>query len=128
MFDRDKKGTININEFGALFGYINQWKGTFEGYDRDRSGFIEQNELSSGIYLCLLQICMIKITVGLLTCLNLSVYSRLSINGKRLLNLLTKTGVVALNKLSFHKVTIQILNSKVSAHQSFARWQNTSFD
>ena len=49
MFDRDKKGTINIHEFGALFGYINQWKGTFEGYDRDRSGYIEQTELSAGI-------------------------------------------------------------------------------
>jgi len=47
MFDREKKGTINIHEFGALFGYINQWKGTFEGYDRDRSGYIEQNELTS---------------------------------------------------------------------------------
>ena len=49
MFDREKKGTINIHEFGALFGYINQWKGTFEGYDRDRSGYIEQNELTSGL-------------------------------------------------------------------------------
>ena len=48
MFDREKKGTINIHEFGALFGYINQWKSTFESFDRDRSGFIEQAELSQG--------------------------------------------------------------------------------
>merc|ERR1712083_1072951 len=28
MFDKDKKGTISIHEFGALFQYINQWKAT----------------------------------------------------------------------------------------------------
>lgn len=33
-------GTIDVNEFGKLFTYINQWKGMFEGYDRDRSGQI----------------------------------------------------------------------------------------
>lgn len=46
MFDRENKGTINIHEFGALFNYINQWKATFESFDRDRSGFIEHTELS----------------------------------------------------------------------------------
>ena len=48
MFDKDKKGTINIHEFGALFQYINQWKATFESIDKDRSGFIESAELSQG--------------------------------------------------------------------------------
>eukprot|EP00096_Caligus_rogercresseyi_P013452 TRINITY_DN60_c0_g1_i3.p1 TRINITY_DN60_c0_g1~~TRINITY_DN60_c0_g1_i3.p1 ORF type:complete len:248 (+),score=72.80 TRINITY_DN60_c0_g1_i3:348-1091(+) len=45
MFDRTRSGTISINEFGDLYNYINQWKAIFEGIDRDRSGFIEQNEL-----------------------------------------------------------------------------------
>ncbi len=48
MFDRDRKGTINVQEFGALFQYINQWKATFESIDRDRSGYIEMAELQQG--------------------------------------------------------------------------------
>merc|ERR1712051_859474 len=46
MFDKDKKGTITVHEFGSLFAYINQWKATFESIDKDRSGFIEQAELN----------------------------------------------------------------------------------
>lgn len=49
MFDREKKGTINLQEFSALFGYINQWKATFESIDRDRSGYIEQAELCTAL-------------------------------------------------------------------------------
>jgi len=49
MFDRDKSGQINMQEFGALFAYINQWKGLFESIDRDRSGFIEQGEFSEAL-------------------------------------------------------------------------------
>merc|ERR1711899_634956 len=45
MYDKDKKGTINIHEFGGLFSYINKWKATFESVDKDRSGYIEQAEL-----------------------------------------------------------------------------------
>ena len=50
MFDRKRSGTINITEFAELFKYINQWKPTFEGIDRDRSGYIEFNELTQGKY------------------------------------------------------------------------------
>jgi len=46
MFDRRRAGTINITEFSELFKYINQWKATFEGIDKDRSGYIEFNELT----------------------------------------------------------------------------------
>jgi len=46
MFDRDKSGQINVQEFASLFSYINDWKGLFERIDRDRSGFIEQAELN----------------------------------------------------------------------------------
>merc|ERR1712013_368267 len=49
MFDRDKSGQINIQEFASLFSYINQWKGLFESIDRDRSGFIEQAEFSQAL-------------------------------------------------------------------------------
>ncbi len=48
MFDRDRSGTINAQEFSDLFSYINQWKSIFEGFDRDRSGYIEFGELTQG--------------------------------------------------------------------------------
>merc|ERR1711941_184886 len=49
MFDRDRTGQINMQEFSSLFSYINQWKGLFESIDRDRSGFIEQTELNQAL-------------------------------------------------------------------------------
>lgn len=49
MFDQDKTGQINVTEFGALFNYINQWKGTFEALDRDRSGSIDNQELTQAL-------------------------------------------------------------------------------
>jgi len=49
MFDRDKTGQINVQEFSSLFSYINQWKALFESIDRDRSGFIEQAEFSQAL-------------------------------------------------------------------------------
>lgn len=45
MFDRDNSGTIDINEFQALWHYIQQWKQTFDRYDSNRSGSIEAMEL-----------------------------------------------------------------------------------
>ena len=45
MFDRDGNGTIDISEFNQLWQYLNQWKGVFDRYDRDRSGNIDQQEL-----------------------------------------------------------------------------------
>lgn len=49
MFDRDKSGQINMQEFASLFAYINQWKTLFESIDRDRSGFIEESELGQAL-------------------------------------------------------------------------------
>jgi Ca2+-binding EF-hand superfamily protein len=49
MFDKDKSGQINVQEFGALFAYINQWKALFEGIDRDKSGFIEEGEFGQAL-------------------------------------------------------------------------------
>lgn len=48
MFDKDKNGTIDINEFQQLYTYINQWLGVFKTYDRDQSGHIEEPELQQG--------------------------------------------------------------------------------
>ena len=48
MFDRDRSGTINFQEFGALWKYVNDWQSTFKSYDRDNSGSIDKNELKTG--------------------------------------------------------------------------------
>lgn len=48
MFDRDRSGTINFQEFGALWKYVNDWQATFKSYDRDNSGAIDKNELKTG--------------------------------------------------------------------------------
>jgi len=45
MFDRDRSGTINFQEFGSLWKYVNDWQTTFRSYDRDNSGSIDKNEL-----------------------------------------------------------------------------------
>ena len=51
MFDQQRKGMVNIHEFGALFSCINQWKATFESIDQDRSGYIDEIELSRAFQL-----------------------------------------------------------------------------
>ena len=61
MFDTNHSGQIDLNEFQALWNYIFQWKGVFDGFDRDRSGAIDANELNNGtvsmracVYVCML--------------------------------------------------------------------------
>jgi len=49
MFDHNRSGTIDVNEFGQLFNYVNQWRGLFMNFDRDRSGSIETNEFASAL-------------------------------------------------------------------------------
>ena len=49
MFDRDHTGTINFNEFGSLWKYVQDWQTTFRSYDRDNSGSIDKNELKTGL-------------------------------------------------------------------------------
>ena len=48
MFDRDRSGAINFQEFGALWKYVTDWQSTFKSYDRDNSGSIDRNELKTG--------------------------------------------------------------------------------
>ena len=49
MFDANKSGTIDMNEFGQLFSYVQQWRGIFISFDRDRSGSIEAGEFSQAL-------------------------------------------------------------------------------
>ena len=49
MFDTNLTGTIDINQFGNLFQYLNQWKAIFEGYNKDRSGLIDQAEFTQAL-------------------------------------------------------------------------------
>lgn len=49
MFDRDQSGTINFQEFGALWKYVNDWQTTFKSYDRDNSGSIDKQELKTAL-------------------------------------------------------------------------------
>lgn len=49
MFDHDKTGTIDVNEFQQLYTYINQWLNVFRTYDRDQSGHIEEDELGQAL-------------------------------------------------------------------------------
>lgn len=53
MFDRDRSGTIELQEFQGLWNYLSQWRAVFEQFDRDRSGTIDANELHTGcVFLC----------------------------------------------------------------------------
>ncbi|KAI6653673.1 ALG-2-like protein [Oopsacas minuta] len=49
MFDRNKKGTINFNEFGALWKYVCDWQETFRSFDKDNSGAIDRDELKQAL-------------------------------------------------------------------------------
>merc|ERR1712126_467489 len=42
-------GTIDVNEFGRLFQYIQQWKAMFEGFDKDKTGSIDQGEFNQAL-------------------------------------------------------------------------------
>lgn len=49
MFDRDRSGQIELQEFQGLWNYLSQWRALFEQFDRDRSGFIDANELNNAL-------------------------------------------------------------------------------
>lgn len=46
MFDTNGDGQIDLREFAALWGYIQQWRQCFDSFDTDRSGNIDADELS----------------------------------------------------------------------------------
>ncbi|KAF5373169.1 hypothetical protein D9758_001670 [Tetrapyrgos nigripes] len=49
IFDVDRSGTINYNEFAGLWKYVSDWQNVFRHFDRDRSGTIEGHELSEAL-------------------------------------------------------------------------------
>ncbi|KAJ3789904.1 hypothetical protein GGU10DRAFT_342206 [Lentinula aff. detonsa] len=49
IFDVDRSGTINYNEFAGLWKYIQDWQNVFRHFDRDHSGTIEGHELSEAL-------------------------------------------------------------------------------
>lgn len=49
MFDRQHRGTINFEDFGALWKYVTDWQACFRSFDRDGSGNIDVNELKTAL-------------------------------------------------------------------------------
>ncbi|CAH2074186.1 unnamed protein product, partial [Iphiclides podalirius] len=49
MFDKDRSGHINLEEFDKLYTYINQWLAVFKTYDVDQSGNIDEQELAKAL-------------------------------------------------------------------------------
>ncbi|AAW40618.2 calcium-binding protein, putative [Cryptococcus deneoformans JEC21] len=49
IFDTDRSGSINFQEFEGLYRYIQDWHGIFRRFDRDNSGLIDRLELSNAL-------------------------------------------------------------------------------
>lgn len=49
MFDTDRSGTINFDEFCGLWGFLAAWRGLFDRFDVDRSGTISFGEFSDAL-------------------------------------------------------------------------------
>ncbi|KAK9294431.1 hypothetical protein QLX08_010952 [Tetragonisca angustula] len=49
MFDKNQKGTVSFEEFGALWKYVTDWENCFRSFDRDNSGTIDRNELKTAL-------------------------------------------------------------------------------
>ncbi|XP_053972899.1 programmed cell death protein 6 isoform X2 [Hylaeus anthracinus] len=49
MFDKNQKGTVSFEEFGALWKYVTDWQNCFRSFDRDNSGNIDRNELKTAL-------------------------------------------------------------------------------
>jgi Ca2+-binding EF-hand superfamily protein len=49
MFDANRSGTIDVQEFSQLYSYISSWKSEFEKQDNDRSGRIDEDELARAL-------------------------------------------------------------------------------
>jgi Ca2+-binding EF-hand superfamily protein len=49
MFDTDRSGTINFDEFCGLWGFLAAWRNLFDRFDVDRSGNISFQEFSDAL-------------------------------------------------------------------------------
>lgn len=46
---------MDIFGFSALWEFMQRWRGLFQQFDRDRSGFISGTELHQGTLVCVLK-------------------------------------------------------------------------
>lgn len=49
MFDRENRGTVSFQDFGALWKYVTDWQNCFKSFDRDQSGNIDRDELKTAL-------------------------------------------------------------------------------
>ncbi|KAF2270369.1 EF-hand [Lojkania enalia] len=49
MFDTDRSGSINFDEFCGLWGFLSAWRRLFDRFDVDRSGAISYQEFSEAL-------------------------------------------------------------------------------
>ncbi|RMY13220.1 hypothetical protein D0868_02144 [Hortaea werneckii] len=49
MFDTDRSGTINFDEFCGLWGFLAAWRALFDRFDTDRSGSISLREFEDAL-------------------------------------------------------------------------------
>lgn len=49
MFDRENRGTVSFQDFGALWKYVTDWQNCFRSFDSDNSGNIDRNELKTAL-------------------------------------------------------------------------------
>uniref|UniRef100_A0A915IUW7 EF-hand domain-containing protein n=1 Tax=Romanomermis culicivorax TaxID=13658 RepID=A0A915IUW7_ROMCU len=49
MFDSNNDGAINFDEFAALWKYVTDWVNCFRNFDRDNSGNINKQELTTAL-------------------------------------------------------------------------------
>lgn len=49
MFDRENRGSVSFQDFGALWKYVTDWQSCFKSFDRDNSGNIDRNELKTAL-------------------------------------------------------------------------------
>lgn len=49
MFDRENRGTVSFQDFGALWKYVTDWQNCFRSFDTDNSGNIDKNELKTAL-------------------------------------------------------------------------------
>ncbi|RDW67844.1 hypothetical protein BP6252_09240 [Coleophoma cylindrospora] len=49
MFDSDRSGTINFDEFCGLWGFLAAWRGLFDRFDVDKSGSISLDEFTNAL-------------------------------------------------------------------------------
>ncbi|CAK1578703.1 unnamed protein product [Parnassius mnemosyne] len=49
MFDKQNRGVISFEDFGALWKYVSDWQNCFRSFDRDNSGNIDRQELKNAL-------------------------------------------------------------------------------